>query len=68
MTCIMLPFDAEHLTEPEQAVQLHQERRNCWTCMYLRRHPKSGYYGCENRHDAQAVIHGDRKCPDYEEK
>jgi hypothetical protein len=42
----MLPFDSEHLTEPEREVQRQQERRDCRTCRCAHYNPRSGALTC----------------------
>ncbi len=62
------PYDHNCLTEPERAVQQMQTKQNCWKCEHLKRRRRSGYRGCEEGHDINAVINGEWHCPDWKEK
>jgi len=62
----MKPFDANLLTEPEQAVQDEQSHRTCWQCRHLKRHARSGYHGCELGGETAPVISGEIHCEEWE--
>ena len=60
----MLPFDADHLTEPEQAVQQSQQKRTCLKCGNAQIHQRGGARQCveENAPDPIDVMAGRKVC------
>ena len=42
----MLPYDSDHLTEPERATQHQQEKRDCRTCRKAQYSTRSGALMC----------------------
>ena len=60
----MLPYDSEHLTEPEQAVQQSQQNRTCVKCGNAHIHQRGGArQGVEeNAPDPIEVMAGRVRC------
>jgi hypothetical protein len=63
----VLPFDADHLADPEKALQLAQEHRTCLECGWLGEKRRSGTRHCENprEYDPGPVLAGDVACDGY---
>lgn len=58
----ILPFDSEHLTDPEKALQIEQEHRVCCDCDNLARNHRGGARVCTEKQDVAAVLRGDMLC------
>jgi hypothetical protein len=58
----ILPFDSEHLTDPEKALQIEQEHHVCCDCDNLTRQHRGGARGCSLDLDVAAVLRGDFMC------
>lgn len=61
----VLPFDADHLTEPEKALQIEQEHEVCCDRARLIRQHRGGARGCVLNLDVAAVLRGDMKCDEF---
>jgi len=63
----ILPFDSDHLTDPEKALQLEQEHNTCVDCDWLGQQRRNGTRGCEHadEHDPGPVLAGEVRCLDY---
>ena len=59
------PFDADHLTDPEKALQSEQEHHTCVTCDWLGKQRRSGSRACERGNDPGPVLAGELICRDY---
>jgi len=58
----ILPFDSEHLTQPEQALQNEQEHHVCCDCDNLCRTHRGGARQCSEKQDVAAVLRGELLC------
>ena len=61
----VLPFDSEHLTDPEKALQMQQDHRICCDCDNLKRQHRGGARGCTLDLDVAAVLRGDMICHEF---
>lgn len=64
----MLPYNSERLTPVERAVQVMQTPRKCSSCRHQVRYARSGFRGCEEGFDSQAVQRGMVRCAGWEER
>ena len=60
----ILPYDSEHLTDPEKALQIEQEHRVCCDCDNLGDH-RGGARVCTEKQDVAAVLRGDMLCEHF---
>ncbi len=60
----MLPYDHNHLTEPEQATQQAQQKRDCTKCGNAQIHQRGGARVCVEplAPDTKLVIAGQVHC------
>lgn len=61
----VLPFDADHLTGPEKALQIEQEHELCCDCARLIHQHRGGARVCVLNLDVAAVLRGDVKCDEF---
>ncbi len=59
------PYNSDCLTEPEQALQREQERKNCVTCEWLGKQRRGGTRECERGNDPGPVLAGEVICEDH---